>query len=314
MAEISRFFNSIDHDRLYSAADWAAYFASFIGNGVMPLPSSQLFVSPGAGEGLSLAVAPGHAFIGGYAYELTASQEVTLATADGANPRIDRVVVRYSRSQRNIALAVLTGTPAASPTAPALTRTGDVYDLSLCRVTVARGATSISSSVIRDERGDTSVCGFCTWLFYEAGANYDDFWEQFRAQFADWMESVEDQLDPETAAGLAARLADLTPVDASLTLTTSGWVSDTASGGMRQDIAAASVLDGGGNPITLSNATKADADLDMSAATVDTAEALENNWALIGRIAVDASGVHAYCYGDLPSAAVPFILRISMKR
>ena len=26
MSEISRFFNSIDHDRLYSAADWAAYF------------------------------------------------------------------------------------------------------------------------------------------------------------------------------------------------------------------------------------------------------------------------------------------------
>ena len=79
-------------------------------------------------------------------------------------------------------------------------------------------------------------------------------------------------------------------------------------------LTAASVLDGGGNPITLSNATKADADLDMSAATVDTAEALENNWALIGRIAVDASGVHAYCYGDLQSAAVPFILRISQKR
>ena len=91
MAEISRFFNSIDHDRVYSAADWAAYFASFIGNGVMPQPSSQLMVAAGDDTGLSLSVAPGHAFISGYGYENTAALPLTLTTANGSYSRIDRV-------------------------------------------------------------------------------------------------------------------------------------------------------------------------------------------------------------------------------
>ena len=115
MAEISRFFNSIDHDRVYSAADWAAYFASFVGNGVIPVPSNQLMVSAGTDTGLSLSVAPGHAFISGYAYENTAALPLTLSTADGTYARIDRVVIRWRRSQRAMFAAVVTGTPAASP-------------------------------------------------------------------------------------------------------------------------------------------------------------------------------------------------------
>lgn len=313
MAELSRFFNSIDHDRQYSAADWAAFFATFIGNGVMPLPSNQLKVSAGSGSGLSLSVAPGNAFVNGYSYQLTEALEKTLSTADGSNPRKDRVVVRFSRSDRSIYVAVKTGTAAATPTAPALNQSGDTYELSLATITVARGATSISASAIQDDRGDSDLCGFCAWHFSENGSdNYDDFWAQFQAQFNDWMDSLEDQLDPATAAGIAAKLVQLTPVDISLTLPSSGWAQD-ANGVWNILIPASSItheVDGSTVQYPVGDATAAYADVDMSGATASTAEALLQNWSLVGRCWVDSSGFHASCYGAAPSAALPIILRL----
>lgn len=306
MAEISRFFNSIDHDRVYSAADWAAYFAAFIVSGVMPQPSDQLAVVEGDDTGLSVYVSAGKAFIKGYNYENTAPLALTLETADGSYPRIDRIVLRWSRSLRELFCVVLTGTPAATPAAPALTRTGDVYELCLAEVAVARGATEISQSNITDTRGDSTLCGFCSWLFDEAGNNYDDFWLQFQAQFADWLDSLDDQIDPDTLAGLVSRLSDLTPVDLSLTFTAAGWAYDSTNGVWTQTIVPSG--------ITLSNATKAEADLNMSSATAATAYDLEADWSLVGRVYLDASGVHAVCYGDAPMYDLPVIVRVTQKR
>ena len=52
--EKSSFFNSVSHDRTYKAEDWAEYFASFIGNGVFPVPSTGLQVV--ANDGMQLNV------------------------------------------------------------------------------------------------------------------------------------------------------------------------------------------------------------------------------------------------------------------
>ena len=59
--EKSSFFNSVSHDRTYKAEDWAEYFASFIGNGVFPVPSTGLQVV--AGYGMQIAVKSGKACI-----------------------------------------------------------------------------------------------------------------------------------------------------------------------------------------------------------------------------------------------------------
>lgn len=47
--EKSSFFNSVSGDRVYRAEEWAEYFASFIGNGVFPVPSTSLQVVAGPG-------------------------------------------------------------------------------------------------------------------------------------------------------------------------------------------------------------------------------------------------------------------------
>lgn len=80
MAEASRFFNAVDGDRVYSAADWAEYFASFIGNGVFGSPSTNLQVSPG--DGMNVSVAAGLAWINGYFY----TNDAALAQGERENP------------------------------------------------------------------------------------------------------------------------------------------------------------------------------------------------------------------------------------
>lgn len=160
--EKSGFFNSSGGDRVYDAADFASYFGNLVSNGVFYAAATNLQVSPGTG--LAVNVAAGSAWINGYRYENTDARNIPLATANGSNPRIDRVVVRLSMISRSIQLAIVTGTPAVAPVAPALTRTSDVYELGIADVLVPAAATSIAANNITDTRLNTSLCGLVNSL------------------------------------------------------------------------------------------------------------------------------------------------------
>lgn len=160
--EKSGFFNSSDGDRIYDAADFAAYFGSLVSNGVFYAVATNLQVTPGVG--LAVSVAVGSAWINGYRYENTDALNIPLTTANGSNPRIDRVVVRFSKVSRSIQIAVVDGTPAATPVTPALTRTSDVYELGIADVLIPAAATSIAANNITDTRLNTSLCGLVNSL------------------------------------------------------------------------------------------------------------------------------------------------------
>ena len=155
--EKSGFFNSTSGDRMYDASDFAGYFAKLVSNGIFYTNADNLRVTPGGG--LSVNVLAGSAWINGYAYENTEELNLTLAAADGVNPRIDRIVVRWDAVERKISAAVLTGTAAVSPTAPSLTRSDNIYELALADIAVAAGAVSLAAGDITDRRLDTSLCG-----------------------------------------------------------------------------------------------------------------------------------------------------------
>lgn len=155
--EKSGFFNSSDGDRVYDAADFAAYFGNLVSNGIFYATATNLQVSPETG--LSVNVAAGSAWINGYRYENTDALNMTLTTANGSNPRIDRIVVRLNMISRSIRLAVVTGTPAAAPVAPALTRTSDIYELGIADVLIPTAATSVPSNNITDTRLNAGLCG-----------------------------------------------------------------------------------------------------------------------------------------------------------
>jgi hypothetical protein len=87
-----------------------------------------------------------------------------LTTANGSNPRIDRIVVRLNQINRSIKIAVVDGTPAATPVAPELTRTSDIYELGIADVLVPTAATSIVTNNIMDTRMNTNLCGLVNSL------------------------------------------------------------------------------------------------------------------------------------------------------
>lgn len=160
--EKSGFFNSSDGDRVYDATDFAAYFGNLVSNGIFYASATNLQATPG--NGLAVSVAAGSAWINGYRYENTDDLNLPLTTANGSNPRIDRIVVRLSQVSRSIQLAVVDGTPAATPSAPALTRTSDVYELGIADVLIPAAVTSIATNNITDTRLNTSLCGLVNSL------------------------------------------------------------------------------------------------------------------------------------------------------
>lgn len=85
----------------------------------------------------------------------TSADEIVAATTNtSGNPRIDRLVLQLSRTTRNVRTALKTGTPAATPTVPALTQnaTGSgVWEFPLARWQVAAGYTTIAASDIVPE-------------------------------------------------------------------------------------------------------------------------------------------------------------------
>lgn len=155
--EKSGFFNSSSGDRIYNATDFAAYFGSLVSNGIFYVNTTNLQVTPTTG--MTVSIAAGSAWINGYRYENTEALNKTLTTANGSYPRIDRIVIRWSLLNRSITAVVLTGTAAATPTAPALTRSAEVYELCLAEILVPQAATSITTGNITDTRLNSSLCG-----------------------------------------------------------------------------------------------------------------------------------------------------------
>ena len=154
MAQRSYFFDSVDHDRIYTSADFARVFGAIAGrDGVIYGYGDELKVT--SGSGMAVKVGTGAAFVQGRMLEVYDQAEtLPIATADATNPRIDLVVVRVdlSSGERRAYLAVKVGTPAATPVAPLLQQDATIWELSLAQVRIAAGATGITADDIIDER------------------------------------------------------------------------------------------------------------------------------------------------------------------
>lgn len=194
----SSFFNSVGGDRVYDASIFADYFASFIGNGVFPQPSSGLQVIQNSN--LNVSVSPGKGWINGYYLTNDDSYILTLPNADGALNRIDRIVMALNMTTRQIEIYVKRGTPAVSPLAPVLTRNGTIYELSLANVRVSAGALVITQSSITDTRSDNSVCGIVTGTLNQIDTT--NLFAQYDAAFREFLSSVQTELSGDVAGNL----------------------------------------------------------------------------------------------------------------
>lgn len=214
MAEKSTFFNSVSGDRKYKAEDMAAHFAKVLTNGVFP-SGTQLQATED--EGMKINVSAGSAWINGYAYHNDSDYTLSFDAADGVLNRIDRIVVRWGRLARSINLAIIKGTPASTPVAPAIVRSADYYDLGIATVEIDAGITAITQAMITDTRLDSSVCGFVSSLIQpDTSGWFTQFDDAFTAAItgnqADWdvwFATVEDILDENVAGNLLNLINDL---------------------------------------------------------------------------------------------------------
>lgn len=156
--EKSRFFNSVSGDRKYLAEDFAGYFSNILSNGVFLHQATALKVTPSSG--LTVAVAAGKAYINGYCYENTTTLTKTFETVV-AN-RIDRIAVRLDMVNRKMETVIKKGAAASTPSAPALVRNSDTWELGIADVYLAAGTTIVTAAMITDLRANSTYCGGVT--------------------------------------------------------------------------------------------------------------------------------------------------------
>lgn len=125
------------------------------------LKSTDLAVSANGVPNMSVNVALGWAAIvgdyttnmGAYIAYNDATTNLTITTANGSNPRIDKICMTvsdsyYTGALNQVAFNVVAGTPAGTPAAPAT----PTNSIALATVYVGAGATSIVTGNITDTR------------------------------------------------------------------------------------------------------------------------------------------------------------------
>jgi len=170
-----------DIDSIYSGDEFSLPFRDLVGEGVVG--TGHFAVSQrGAGANMSVDVAAGRAWVEGdedtsaqptYQVKSTSIVNVAIATADGSNARIDRVVLRVEddtfdgSNERRAVLETLEGTPAGSPSAPAEPDNA----ITLALVSVPASDTTITNAQITDMRERARVAGGAV-LLAEHGASH----------------------------------------------------------------------------------------------------------------------------------------------
>lgn len=148
MTESSRFWDTGS----YTDENFSECLNRLFGDGVLSGVTNELAVTASNPAAMSIVVGTGEAWNHGSWYQNDAAKTMSITAADPSNPRIDLVILRRTASSNTCVLAVLTGTPAGSPSAPSLTQTAATWEYTLARIAVGAGVTSIVAGNITDSR------------------------------------------------------------------------------------------------------------------------------------------------------------------
>lgn len=208
MAERYLFFNAMEiapdvYDREYQAQDFAEYFGDVLSTGLMhtnEVPAMSVEVEAGT---LNTVVNPGKAILRGHKYENTTPLTLSHSIPEPNLDRIDRVILRLNlnNSVRDIRLRVLEGESSANPTAPVLTRTQFIHDISLAQIRVKANTSSLDVRDLTDERLIEDLCGLVYSLISIPTSQFQAQWDLF---FADKSAEVTASADVYMQSLLAA--------------------------------------------------------------------------------------------------------------
>lgn len=193
------------YDRAYSADDLREVYETFFTNGVFLSKDGGAFkVSPDSG--MTVLVSPGKCCVNGTVGWEDEERKLVLQ-ASGDLDRIDTVVLRWNTNTeaRSIDLYVKTGTQAAAPKRPALTRNDSVYELGLADIFVAKETASVVTQRITDTRMESARCGTVA-PFMEIDTT--TFHDQLQAQTEEAVELANRALDESVLGSLVRKSGD----------------------------------------------------------------------------------------------------------
>lgn len=201
MAINSYFFNAVlsggVYDRLYNAEDMTSYLDLLVGNGVFPNPSTQLQVR--ASTGMDVIVGAGSGWINGHKMVNSADYTLTVEESDVLLNRIDAVIFFVDFDTRSMGIEIKTGAVASTPSAPALVRTNDRYEMCLAQISVPKQVTDITAAMITDTRGDSNLCGYVQGLIQQMDTT--TMFQQWQSAFETWFAEIQS----EFRSGLSLR-------------------------------------------------------------------------------------------------------------
>lgn len=148
----SGFYNSVNHDRLYTAADMNMPYKRLVTEGIYPVtdPTTDGFAISASGMDLTITVGGG--LFAGRWVENEDAVVITVPSNASAYGRIDSVIIAVNDITRTGNIVYRQGTASSSPVHPAINQNPNVYEWRLYDVAVAAGAVSITSANITDLR------------------------------------------------------------------------------------------------------------------------------------------------------------------
>jgi len=208
--------------------NWPKYLDSYVTDGVVKGYGNDLQVY-GNSSGMKVLIKTGKVFVHTHFGILSNEVELGIPAADPTYGRKDLVVARavYASAPNSImVLDVKTGAPSSNPVPPTLTKTAGVtWEVPLAIVSVAAGASTISSGAVTDARVYSVI------PFERGGVGSTTQAEALSNIFGGSQLSVANGgTGASTASGARLNLgfgnaAILQTVSKQVTLTTGGWSS-----------------------------------------------------------------------------------------
>lgn len=204
MAITYGFFNSLNHDRTYNAAQITEYFDGLVSDGVYESVGGAMQVQ--AATGMNVNIQTGRAIIDCRWIRNDAVLTVPITASHVTLARYTAIMIRLYYSARTISIITVDGTPASSPVKPEPTQTATVKDLVLAYLYIPAGATAIPQANIQDQRG-TSLCGWVTGLIKQVDTSQlfsqwadacETFYRDMTAGFNAWFDTLTSKLSIDT--------------------------------------------------------------------------------------------------------------------
>lgn len=165
--EFNRYFDNIYHSGISANDDGTMQYPISVGN-------------------KSVTVGEGFAILKGF-YHYNDSNKTLAMEADPNLPRLCRAAIRLNIAESRTYLAVLKGTAASSPVAPALTRSKTIYEISLGTYRVEPSG---KVSLVSDDRYKPDLCGLVRPKNLQ---EYTETMKSLQKKWEDWFKAQQGQ-------------------------------------------------------------------------------------------------------------------------